>query len=1120
MAEALGIAASIISVIELSEKVVKYLDDVKGFSEEQKNIVNEITDTFALLNRLRWRLDTYDHAEQRDWYVAAQGLVRKDGRDGALLQYNACLEELEQQLSSSKESNKIKHAFMSAKWPFKKAKVAEILEKAERLKSLIQVALQMDQFELSQGTDSRLSHVERTMTDVERHTAQLADDHTSKQTKDMACWLSKDDHSLQHTDFISKRQAETGQWFLNSSEFKQWKQGRQHTLYCPGNPGTGKTIMAATAIDHLNRTIRKEDTPVTFLYCTYTHQEEQTTTTLLRALLRQLAICSSVVPQPIQELYDRSKDQRTVLSEHELAKAVETAISTFEKVFLIIDALDECGPPLRSKLLSILHSIQEKSALSLLATAQDLPDIRSQLQPCVALKIQASEADVTAFVGQHICDLSSCVQKSNVLRTQVIAAVVDAVDGMFLLAPLLLGSLKDKRTIKDVRSALENSPSGSDAYDKLYELMMRRIHAQPKGDVELASRTISWVLRAKRPLSPLELQEALAIEPVSTSNPMSTLLDPDNFVDIDEVLTLCAGLVILKQETNIIELVHYTAHEYLTRNQSVWLPKADSILGIACVSYLSHPRWRECMKEWEDDIDERGGKDVALYELRHHRLLRYAAVHWGHHVRGVELYDKIVAGYLDHNVTSPTIALLEDDDLASWCAQVMSHLEPYWYSQWLIGGDPTRLAAHFGLEFVLRHFQAKGIDLDRKCLRYGITPLVIGATRGNNDVVDLLLCAKCQPDTQDVDGVTPLMRAAESGHTAVVNTLLEHAADASIEDQQHWTACHYAAQKGHASVVKLLHDKRGADVDHEGGGYTPLYLAVQEGHVKTVECFLEQGKINVNHQSPGGMTSLSFAARLGHVDIAERLLKADGLVLDLVDWEGQEPIHWAAERGHVQIVKLLFEIHNVDANRPDANLRSPLSWAASRGQIEVAKVLLKDVPDIDVNCQDSEGRTPLSLAAKQSLRPMVELLLADQRTDVDHRDHSRRTPLSHACDLGENTNSMPDKWRNQLLNSPDWSWSSKGEIADLLLATNKVNVNSQDCDGDTPMHMAVWNGLLACVRALLGSGQVNLSLKNNLRFTPLDVARGQGFEEIAKLLERAAAGNRSPDAEVSIIEHG
>ncbi|KAF3903443.1 hypothetical protein ABW20_dc0102901 [Dactylellina cionopaga] len=64
-------------------------------------------------------------------------------------------------------------------------------------------------------------------------------------------WLTPIDYRPQHIDYIRRKQAGTGKWLLESTEFQSWVNDKDQTLFCPGIPGAGKTIMAATVIEYL-----------------------------------------------------------------------------------------------------------------------------------------------------------------------------------------------------------------------------------------------------------------------------------------------------------------------------------------------------------------------------------------------------------------------------------------------------------------------------------------------------------------------------------------------------------------------------------------------------------------------------------------------------------------------------------------------------------------------------------------------------------------------------------------------------------------------------------------------------------------------------------------------------
>src|SRR3954467_1739118 len=77
-------------------------------------------------------------------------------------------------------------------------------------------------------------------------------------------WLAKD-YGSQQTDYIKLRQPGTGQWLLNSSEFQTWLKTDNQTLFCPGIPGAGKTIITSIVIDHL-QTLFKHNTGIRIAY--------------------------------------------------------------------------------------------------------------------------------------------------------------------------------------------------------------------------------------------------------------------------------------------------------------------------------------------------------------------------------------------------------------------------------------------------------------------------------------------------------------------------------------------------------------------------------------------------------------------------------------------------------------------------------------------------------------------------------------------------------------------------------------------------------------------------------------------------------------------------------------
>jgi hypothetical protein len=79
---------------------------------------------------------------------------------------------------------------------------------------------------------------------------------------------------------------------------------------------------------------------------------------------------------------------------------------------------------------------------------------------------------------------------------------------------------------------------------------------------------------AETALNPTELCHALAVEPGTSG------LDPDNIIDVEEIVSVCTGLVMVDKDSDIIRLVHYTTQEYLRETARRGLHKGNWILHV------------------------------------------------------------------------------------------------------------------------------------------------------------------------------------------------------------------------------------------------------------------------------------------------------------------------------------------------------------------------------------------------------------------------------------------------------------------------------------------------------------------------------------------------------------
>lgn len=134
--DGLSAAASIIAVLQLTGKVITYLNDVKDAPKQCQQCTIEASNLQNLLINLRYRLEQAQASDP--WFTALRALTVKNG---PLDQYKQALEQLLSKVEIHHVGQEIRRRLF---WTFSKAEVADILKRMERLKSLVNIALEMD----------------------------------------------------------------------------------------------------------------------------------------------------------------------------------------------------------------------------------------------------------------------------------------------------------------------------------------------------------------------------------------------------------------------------------------------------------------------------------------------------------------------------------------------------------------------------------------------------------------------------------------------------------------------------------------------------------------------------------------------------------------------------------------------------------------------------------------------------------------------------------------------------------------------------------------------------------------------------------------------------------------
>ncbi|OAL47323.1 HET-domain-containing protein [Pyrenochaeta sp. DS3sAY3a] len=155
----LGAVASVIAILQLSAKVLSYFNDVKDASKGLAQCAIEVSNLHSLLTNLRFRLEE-GHGHQR-WFNAVHKLAVQNG---PFDQFKQTLETLQTKITDGGRLKRVGEALV---WKFKKDEVDNMLAQMERLKTLVEIALSMDHFKLSQAIKNDTDSVRTNVSAIE-----------------------------------------------------------------------------------------------------------------------------------------------------------------------------------------------------------------------------------------------------------------------------------------------------------------------------------------------------------------------------------------------------------------------------------------------------------------------------------------------------------------------------------------------------------------------------------------------------------------------------------------------------------------------------------------------------------------------------------------------------------------------------------------------------------------------------------------------------------------------------------------------------------------------------------------------------------------------------------------
>ncbi|KAK6375649.1 hypothetical protein LTR81_027903 [Elasticomyces elasticus] len=827
------------------------------------------------------------------------------------------------------------------------------------------------------------------------------DDRISK----VASWLSAPDPRSNHYSARGLHEAGTGDWMLQSPQYQQWKDGDVRHLWLCGKVGSGKTVLFSTIANDVRN--HCEVTPrsgFAVFYFTFTDEQKQSYDDLLRSLIYQLGCKDPILSTLFQAHQQSSQD---TLSPRDLNRMLKICIESYDRVTLMLDALDEC--PEGEVRESVLEHLEQLSAeytnIKFLATSREVVAIHDLMKELAAEAVILSshlvDRDIRRYVSNELARDRRLKKLDASTKLLITTELSQRSDGMFRWANCQLRELKRLKSFKPshIQETLRNLPAN--LYET-YDRILLSIEKDVRGE---ALNLLRWVAYAKSPRSLGELVDANIIDLTG-----SGIVDFADRGDLEDSLAILSGFVTIvatdddhgdsdEHQSSVGDLDNGSINEEDPSNSNLASmardpEESDMFSGqqyrSETVVRLAHFSVKEYLES--SHILDSDAKVFHLDPAREHRLLTQSCL----------AYITSYSSHCDKTSTKEDLVRypLLEYAAKSWfyhssaqqpgtegdCEALLFTSEEVMHD-WLLVHQPDRnweypfegiknkgsglyYASSIGLGATVLMLIEKGADVNAQGGHVG-NALQAASQAGHEKVVAMLLERGAEVNAQRGYFGNALQAASHEGHEEVVAILLKWGADVNAQGEWYGTALQVASMCGHKEVVAMLLE-RGAEVNAQGGYVgNALQVASDSGHEEVVAILLKWGA-DVNVQGEWYGTALRAASAGGHEKVVAMLLQwgADA------NAQGGEyypnALQTASFEGHERVVAMLLE-RGAEVNAQGGYFGNALQAASAGGYEEVVAILLDS--GADVNAQGGRHGNALQAALGRGHERVVAMLL-------------------------------------------------------------------------------------------------------------------------------------------------
>ncbi|KAI8623610.1 ankyrin repeat-containing domain protein [Xylariaceae sp. FL1651] len=1091
--EALGAASAIITLIEVSHKLLvacyRLRGQWKNYEEDISELILEVERLSDISEELREIVDDAEGEKALCQLPPPPGTGIKRGSAltacrSALEASTSVLVELSDQLAPltrTRFRDKLK-------WPFASGSVARKVDFIQKQKSTLELALSTYQTKL-----------------LANQSRQTDDRYMREKREAVLRWFKTSDPEQNHIASRESHEPGTGHWIFETEGFKQWVNTSGGLLWLHGIPGAGKTILCSTVIDHLQK-LSGSASPnnddkygrVLFYYFTFSDDSKQSLANFLKFAIYQLISINKGLSEAAAVLHDSKNHGLNEPSVNELINTLRAeASSRVGKVYLVVDALDECPKKERRAFYEKALKPILSANISLMISSRKEPDIEQTLRGISSCEIRIENDDINADVRAHV---ESVISQDRMLQAmkpsiqkEIIDGIVSGARGMFRWAVCQLEVMRGCLTPAMVREKLKTMPRD---LDQTYDRILGDIPTFHRPFVQSA---LHWLVFSARPLLLEELAEASVICPDAEFDPESPrLLSPTLILDLCGVLVRLSTInsqaewldtkkMIESRRTRpystahnvvVISLSHYSVKEYLISQPL----HHGTLSGFYTSEHLCNSFLAKCCLTYLLSFNS---SDIAGdFDFEEYPLLEYANQNW-----------------MSHWKTASEAG--EDTNLHSLVERMFQPESSAAYANWLNIWDPDCWHDKFRDSCIRIK---KSVDLFPQTIYWA-------ASLGHMSLVRGLVEKGADVEKPEGYWGSAFGAAAFYGHLHIVNYFLQKGANPSLHAPKPGSVLQIAVKGGSYAVVKRLIEV-GADINAQGGeDGTALIAAISKQYHDIVNLLISKGA-NVQASSQSHGTPLYQAALTGDTTLVTNLLNSGADINETGDAGELSPLYSAVDSGSIALLNFLLE-KGADVNKEDNNsdYGYPLVLAAVGGHVNMVQAFLR--AGADPNLSKDTGVTPLEASIDRRDTAVFQLLL-DANADINVPSKWNETLFTTALSLeafsfaktlidrGIHYDDSSMLWEFFVSSPLHVAITMKDEKAIWAILQQGPNVNAVDEQNWlTPLCLAISSGMIEVAKELIRRG-ADINRTRTIRHSPFEFAIQhacvEGSLEIADLL--------------------